>query len=178
MLAESQYWKDDLKKSVFFLHEKLDQRVWKQSSFAAVEKRIMLSCYIAMKLAESNKIVPALYSEKVSLYAYKNRGEVVDLMNNHRVEELYEVDKAHKITKPFSYIANQIIHSYIFLFVFKSKNELEGVIFNSDKSKNTVLYMITIKDFIEVLSPIAQCYISKAMMERNENGEMVLVHAE
>ena len=178
MITESQYWKNDLKKNVVFLHEKLDQRVWREASFAAVEKRIMLSCYIVRKMAESNKIPPLLFSKKVALYSYKSRGKTVDLMNCHRVEELYKIDKAIKITKPFSYIANQIIHSFIFLFAFKSKNELEGIIFNSDKSKKHELYMLPLKDFIDILSPIAQCYISKSIMKRNENGEMVLVHAE
>lgn len=46
------------------------------------------------------------------------------------------------------------------------------------RCKNTQLYMITIQDFINVLSPIAQCYISKSIMQRNEKGEMEMVHAE
>lgn len=178
MIAESQYWKDDLKKNVFFLHEKLDQRVWREASFAAVEKQIMLSCYIVRKLAESNKIPLELFSQEVSLYSYKNLGETVDLMNHHRVDELYDIENAQRITKPFSYIANQIIHSFVFMFAFKAKNEIEGIIFNSDRSKKKELYMMSIKDLIKVLSPIAQCYISKTIMQRNEKGEMVLVHAE
>lgn len=178
MIYESQYWKNDLQKNVFFLFEKLDQKVWREASFAAVEKRVMLSCYIARKLAEASKISPSLFSADVPLYSYKNKGKVVDLMNWHRIDELYEVEYAQKINKPFSYIVNQIIHSFIFSFAFNDEDRLEGILFNSDRSKKKQLYMIKVQDFIDALSPIAQCYISSAVLERNENGELVVVQAE
>lgn len=59
----------------------------------------MLSCYIARKIAEASKIPPSLFSADVPLYSYKNKGKVVDLMNWHRIDELYEIEDAQKITK-------------------------------------------------------------------------------
>lgn len=178
MIYESQYWKNDLQKNVFFLFEKLDQKAWREASFAAVEKRVMLSCYIVRKLAEASKIPPSLFGADVPLYSYKNKGKVVDMMNWHRLDELYEIEDAQKTTKPFSYIVNQIIHSFIFSFAFNDESKLEGILFNSDRSKKKQLYMIKVKDLIDVLSPIAQCYISSAILERKENGELVVVRAE
>ena len=138
----------------------------------------MLSCYIVRKLAEANKITKDLYEHPVKLYAYKNKGETVDLLNWHKVEDLYETERPQEITKPFSYVINQIIHSYTFMFAFESKNKIDGVIFNSDRSKKKELYMLKISELIDVLSPIAQCYIGRTIMERNSNGEMVVVHSE
>ncbi|MHB8744408.1 MAG: hypothetical protein ACYC9L_14970 [Sulfuricaulis sp.] len=178
MIAESQYWKDDLAKNVSFIHDKLYQTVWREASFVALEKRIMLSCYIVRKLAESNKIKKERFVEPVKLYSYRNKGELVDLLNSHRIDELYEVEKATEITKPFSYVANQIIHSYIFLYSFKDRNKIDGIIFNSDKSKQREVYRLTLKELLRVLSPIAQCYVGRTIMQRNENGEMVVVHSE
>jgi hypothetical protein len=178
MIYDSQYWKNDLQKNVFFLFEKLDQKVWREASFAALEKRVMLSCYIVRKLAEASKIPQNLFSADVPLYRYKNAAKVVDPINFHKVDELYEIQNAQKINNPFSYIVNQIIHSFIFWFAFNNDGRLEGILFNSDRSKNKELYMIKVQDLIDALSPIAQCYISRAVLERNEDGELVVVQAE
>lgn len=176
MISESQYWVDDLAKNVSFIHEKLYQTVWRNASFASLEKRIMLSCYIVRKLSESSNISVELYNQPVKLYSYKNKGKAVDLLNYHRIDKLYQIENANEITKPFSYIANQIIHSYIFRYAFKEKNKIEGVIFNSDKSKGKELYLLHLKELLRVLSPIAQCYVGRTIIELNEKGEMVVVH--
>jgi hypothetical protein len=178
MISESQYWKNDLQKNVEFFHNKLHQTTWREASFAALEKRVMLSCYIVRKLAEANKITKEIFECQVKLYSYKNKGKTVDLLNWHRVGDLYEVEQPQEITKPFSYVINQIIHSYTFLFAFKSKDNIEGILFNSDRSKKKELYMLKIADFIELLSPIAQCYIGRTIMQKNSDGEMVVVHSE
>ncbi|OOF10197.1 hypothetical protein BZG82_08265 [Salinivibrio sp. PR5] len=69
MISESQYWKDDLAKNVEFIHKKLFQTVWRDASYANLEKRIMLSCYIVRKLSESNKITKELFTEPVNIYS-------------------------------------------------------------------------------------------------------------
>jgi len=177
MITESDYWLRDLQKNVTYFHEKLGQRVWRESSFAALEKRIMLSCYIVRKLVESNKISPDNYQVEIYLYAYKNKGKIVDILNSHIINDLYEIDEPVVMAKPFSYVINQIIHSFIFQFAFEGRNQISGVLFNSDKSKNKIIYLMKLKDLIGVLSPIAQCYIGTTIFERNKDGELVLVSA-
>jgi hypothetical protein len=178
MISESQYWKDDLAKNVEFIHKKLFQTVWRDASYANLEKQIMLSCYIVRKLSESNKITKELFTEPVKLYSYENKGKVVDLLNSHKIDDLYDIANAKEITKPFSYVLNQIIHSYIFQFAFKETNRIEGIIFNSDKSKKKEVYLLRLTEFLRVISPIAQCYVGHTVMERDEKGEMVIVHSE
>jgi hypothetical protein len=178
MISESQYWISDLQKNVEFFHSKLDQRVWRGASFGALEKRIMLSCYIVRKLFESNKVIPDHFNAPVALYAYKGNGKVVDSMNSHRIDELYETQTPEVTSKPFSFVINQIIHSFVFVFAFDAPNQISGIVFNSDRSKKNSLFLLKLKDLINVLSPIAQYYIGKTVFQRNENGELVMVHAE
>lgn len=178
MITESQYWISDLQKNVAYFHEKLGQRIWREASFAALEKRIMLTCYIVRKLAESNKISPDKYQAEINLYSYKNKGKTVDFLNSHKIGELYEIEEPVVMTKSFSYVINQIIHSFTFQFVFEGHNQIGGILFNSDRSKKKTIYLVKLKELIEAISPIAQCYIGTTIFERNKNGEMVLVSAE
>ena len=177
MITESEYWISDLQKNVAYFHAKLDQRVWREASFAALEKRIMLSCYIVRKLAESNKIAPDKLQAEINLYSYRSKGKMVDFLNSHRIDELYEIEKPEVTSRPFSYVINQIIHSFTFQFVFEGHNRISGILFNSDRSKKKTLYLVKLKELISVLSPIAQCYIGKTTFQRNEKGEMVLIDA-
>lgn len=178
MISESQYWKDDLAKNVQFIHKKLFQTVWRDSSYARLEKSIMVSCYIVRKLSESNHIPKELFTEPIKLYSYKNRGEPVSLSNSHKLDELYDIENAKEVSKPFSYVLNQIIHSYIFQYAFKDKKRIEGVIFNSDRSKEKEVYLLRLTELIRALSPIAQCYVGRAIVKINDKGEFVYVNSE
>tara|TARA_B100001063_G_C16492283_1_gene417963 strand:+ start:67 stop:603 length:537 start_codon:yes stop_codon:yes gene_type:complete len=178
MISESQYWKSDLRKNLEFIFNKLDQKVWRTASFVALEKKLMLSSYIVRKLFESNKISEELYEKPIRLYSYKTKGIPVGVLNSHKIEQLYEIDTPQQMTKNLSYVLNQIIHSYIFTFTFESKNSIHGIIFNSDKSKRKVLYMLPLQDFLDALFPIADFYISKSICEINEHGELVVVSSE
>lgn len=175
MIHQADFWIADLQKNIQFFHDKLDQRVWRQQSFMAFEKRVMLSCYIVRKLYESQQIDENHFKAKIPLYAYKNRGKVSSLLNTKDIIELYEVENPSTLTKPLSFVMNQIIHSFIFKLVFKAKNEIYGLIFNSDLSKDGALFFITLADFIKYLSPIANFYIGTTVMRVTENGDLEVV---
>lgn len=72
-------------------------------------------------------------------------------------------------------MVNQIIHSCVFVLMFNDKNLFEGILFNSDKSKGKTLYMMKVQDFIDVIIPVAQCYINEIRMARNDEDELELV---
>jgi len=43
LIHDSSYWKDSLRKHAEMLNGKLEQRVWRESSFSKVEQSVMLS---------------------------------------------------------------------------------------------------------------------------------------
>lgn len=178
MIAESQYWKDELKKHVNVIAKKQAQKVWRDSSYAALEKSVMLSCYIARKLVEANKIPRAKFEQNVEVSCFNSNGRVVDLLNSHKLDELYDIPEGTETTKPFSYVANQIIHSFIFFPLLNPNSGVESIVFNSDKSKSKELYMIEVSALVKILRSIAKSDITKIHMRRNERGEMVVVSAE
>lgn len=178
MIAESQYWKDELKRHVGVIATKQAQKVWRDSSYAALEKSVMLSCYIARKLVEENKIPREKFEQNVELSCFRSNGRLVDILNSHKLDELYDIPAGAETTKPFSYVANQIIHSFIFFPLLKPKGGVECIVFNSDKSRGKELYMIQIPALIKILRSIAKSDITKIHMHRNERGEMVVVSAE
>ncbi|MEX0739051.1 MAG: hypothetical protein WD071_06900 [Pseudohongiella sp.] len=178
MIAESQYWKDELKKYVNVIAKKQTQKVWRDSSYAALEKSIMLSCYISRKLVESNKIPRKKFEQVVEVSCFRSNGRVVDLLNSHKLDELYDIPQGAETRKPFSYVANQIIHSFIFFSLMDQHGGVESIVFNSDNSKSRELYMVQVSTLLKVFRSIAKSEITKIHMRRNDEGEMVVVSAE
>jgi hypothetical protein len=155
VISDSDYWKEDLKKNLSFFHRKLEQRHWRDTSFVTLEKRVMLSCYIARKLIEAGEVEKEISKKQVKLYSYKNLNKEVTKANRFEIEELYQINKPKRTSKPLSYVIDQMIHSYTFMHIFESKNKINGFAFNSDRSKSDVLYLIKIIDLIHALSAVA-----------------------
>jgi hypothetical protein len=175
MIYDSTYWKNSLRAHVRFLNEKLQQRVWRQSSFSKVEQSVMLSCYIVRKLAEARKISDKRFRKTLKMRRFRATGETVDLLNAHKIDELYELSDGSEVTKPLSYIVNQVIHSFIFVPVFEEAGKIRGFAFNSDRSKSIELYMLELRGLVEALAACADSYISKASYFRLDNGELRVV---
>lgn len=175
MIHDSSYWKDSLLKHTEILNGKLEQRVWRESSFSKLEQSVMLSCYIVRKLAEAKKITDAKFQKPLQMQSFRTTGKTVDLLNNHRVDSLYQLGNGIDITKPLSYITNQLIHSFIFVPVFEPVGRIQGIAFNSDRSKNKELYMLELRPLVDTLAACADSYITKASYFRLNNGELEVI---
>ena len=172
MISDSSYWKRTLASHAEVINVKLRQRHWRDESFLKLEQAIMMSCYIVRKLAEARKITKARFDTHLPLTAFAATGKTVNALNNHRVDELYEVGAGVQITKPLSYIANQLIHSYVFVPVFLLENQLHAVAFNSDRSKSRELYLLELRTFAKALAGCANSVLSSVTYIRLNNGEL------
>jgi len=179
MILESSYWKDTLQKHARFLHQKLSQRVWRDSSFARLEEAVMLSSYIVRKLAEAKKISVETYNQAIPLRSFSATGRAVNLLNHHRIDELYHMKGGSHISKPLSYVVNQLIHSYVFVPVFESPEKIYGFTFNSDRSKVKALYMVSLETLAEKFARIANLYVGRATYIRvKSSGEWEVIPEE
>ena len=115
----------------------------------------MFSCYIVRKLYESKCIKKSIYNSQVEVSEYKSLGKKATSNQSRKLHELYELNAPSIELRPFSFVINQLIHSFSFVLVFREKNHIEGFAFNSDKTKNGAVYLITLSEFLSVLSPIA-----------------------
>lgn len=175
MIHDSSYWKDSLRKHAEMLNGKLEQRVWRESSFSKVEQSVMLSCYIVRKLAEAKKIADAKFQSPLQMRSFRATGKTVDLLNSHKMDALYHLSDGTDITKPLSYVANQLIHSFVFVPVLEAPGKIQGIAFNSDRSKSKELYMLKLRPLVEAFAACADSYITKATYFRLNNGELEVI---
>lgn len=155
MIFESYYWKRDLLK----LSRKLTKRkaaiIWNEPDYGEFEKEIMVGFYIIRKLCESYKLSNAIISTKVKGRRIPNKGKIVHLMNNHKYVDLYDFEKAKAEKFDLTFLANQLVHSYVFSPFFSDEEEneinpLAGIHFCSDKFRNEWLFELSVDIIIDI----------------------------
>ena len=135
---------------------------------ARLEKDIFITLYSIRKLIEANKISDRTSSCQFTLIAYPAKGKMVTKMNWHKLEELFYLDNPHPVNKEALFICNQIIHSYIFVPSFNTKNRLEGILFCSDRERNKQLYHLKVDALIRFMERVGKDYPTKLSMIFNQ----------
>jgi hypothetical protein len=183
MIYESQYWKKELKRINLKIQKRLDtNNFWTETQYGTFEKEIMIGFYIIRKLVEAKKLTTKIISTPIEGLKYANNGKNITLMNFHRYDEFFKLDKPIKHNFDLAFICNQIIHSYIFSPNFSAPNKsildklnqkielneddyddlsesnfLISIYFSSDFDRNKYLYEIEIKKIIQLFTDIANC---------------------
>ena len=147
MIFDSFYWKRDLAKRAAWLENKLKQERWSEQSYARLEQEVMLGFYCIRKLAEAKKLSDEVVNMQITLMSFKFHGHIVTHQNWTNVDKHYQLQNGRKLTKTVKYVANQIVHSFVFLPVhLEGTSTLEGIAFNSDKTKSEVLFTMRLSD--------------------------------
>ena len=116
------------------------------------------------------KISDSTKNLKVSLNWSPNI-KPVTLLNNHRIEELYSLEKSKQEDRELRFVCNQIIHSYIFTPIESEKKHLVGFYFVSDKDKNEKLFYISVNEVIKIFNLIGNDYPTKVVLSKEPNSE-------
>jgi hypothetical protein len=180
MIYESGVWKRELKKELRLFRHLLSKTDFsEESSFSddinlKIEKFFFVSAFIIRKLNEANKLSDELNATSTPALKYEriNRNEILDYMNNHRIDEFYDLDNGKKSSIGIKTLCNSLIHSFIFSAVFgeevsDGKEELLGILINSDYSKDNALYYIDLDDFFKMIEEVANDYIMSGTYDRS-----------
>jgi hypothetical protein len=168
MIWESSDWKEDLLKTALKLSKRTHQKRWTERSFFLFEKEIFFAFYSIRKLMEAKKLSNCVVEAEIQLQAFKSMGLPVTRLNQHKIDQLYDLENPSSESIKLKDVCNQFIHSYIFVPCFGEFDELNGIIFCSDYSRKHKVFKIAIADLIEVLKMVGSDYPSSAHYIFNE----------
>ena len=177
MIWESQYWKDGLLRHAKDLRRRKKQRRWPEASLARVEQDVMVAFYSIRKLIEAEKVATETKARPVVLQRHKWRGKQVTRMNWHKLNELYELEESTSETRDLRWVANQLIHSYVFVVCFDDYGGFDGVFFTSDKNRNKSLHRIGVDQMIDLYEHVGTDYPNEMHMIMNPKTGDFDVHA-
>jgi hypothetical protein len=156
MIYESFYWKKELYNCFQILTKSRQLKRINELSYVKIEKALMIGAYIVRKLDEAEKIPPDFLKQKVTISKYECKRDLIDHINWHRVDSNYNLEKSTKEENDWSYLINQIIHSFSFLFSYDDNGKLDGFFLNSDKSKDKYLYFVSIENILYLFLKISE----------------------
>jgi len=168
MIYESSFWKDDLLRIAADLDRRRSQRRWVEASFAAVEKSVMVGCYIVRKLIEAKKLSDETVERPVVVASFSALGRPVHHLNRTKYWELYDLDFSTQTEIQLIRMCHLIIHSYGFHVSFSMSDEFDGVLFNSDRTRHDLLYHVHVAELIRVFREVGEDYPSWVSMEYDE----------
>jgi hypothetical protein len=151
MISESRYWKRPLLAMAKRLRQLRQPGFWSDRQLVQIEKDVFIGFYSIRKLFEApTKITDATKRVSVSLTWHANRGTPVPWQTSDRIHDYYELEAAKDEVRPIVYVANLIIHSFIFMPALNDKGGLKNIFFTSDRDKDSKLYLIQTDELVRV----------------------------
>lgn len=121
-----------------------------QAAWVRLERFVFWAAFVTRKLNEAEKLSDELVAERFSVLRFAQIAEddLQDHMNADKIERFYALDRPESQTVDPLWIANQLIHSFVFI----PEVEVEGgppvgFLFNSDRSRTDSLFHIDWSEF-------------------------------
>ena len=132
-----------------------------------------MSAYIIRKLFEAKKLSNEVESTVIVSKRFNLVDRPVDILNRHKVDELFDLDNPRAENLDLIQLCNQLIHSYVFEIGFTGDRQIGGVFFGSDYARKTHCYYISIDQFLKTLTRVSVDQIMSSHRERDtKTGEM------
>ena len=148
---ESSYWKEFLAETASDLRRVSLPKRLTQRRYEIVERNIVVSFFILRRLIELHKVSSKIQDFRLQVFAWPSAGKLPTLLNNHRIEELYDFSKEHAQTKKPLYICNQVIHSYSTSMVVDETRNWDSMLTVSDYDRENCIWCIPADVIIDLL---------------------------
>ncbi len=168
---DSRRWKRALARRTEALRRRRWQRRWSEPSLATVEQDLFMSAYIVRKLLDSYKVSDEVESLLIRARQYVPTGRRADIMNWHRIGELYDLSLGEEVSITLRDFCNQLIHSLVFVLAHGEENGgLDGFFVSSDRDSRERLLYFGIDDVVAALLAVANDEIRYWEASRQEDG--------
>ena len=160
MIGESRYWKAELLRlATRLVRARAHLPAMRASTYVSVEKAVILGAFVIRKLADSNKLSDSNKDMLLHVRRMAASGKPVTLMNNHRLDELYNFRKTERCTLPLRDFCNQAIHSYILAaYVERSGRRIVGVYVASDRQRARGLFAVPLSELVRAFKRTGNDY--------------------
>lgn len=170
MIHESYYWKQPLLKSARWLETVLVDDESSERLLARAEREIFIGFYAVRKLLETFKLSTStkLLTYDLTFFSAKESANP-DYFNRDELEKHYDFDIENSHPRDIGFICNQVIHSYIFIFLLSESGHIAGIYLSSDRMKKSKLYFMPLKTISHLFKEVGNDYPSEINLERDQN---------
>ena len=177
-MIESRYWKEELVRIAKTLKPVRKPPRWSERGVCVVERDLMIGFFIIRRLIELHKVSPQTRDFNMEVYSCPSQGTNVTLMNNHRIEEHYDLEnEILEIKKPL-YMSNQFIHAYTSFVNRDETRNWSEVFIVSDFDRNDCIWRVPIpiiQALFELASDDYPTYIAWRFDKKKDDYKVVKI---
>src|ERR1700733_4181247 len=122
----------------------------------------MSSFYAVRKLIEAKKLSEKVTSSSLRVTRFPSTGKPVHRLGWHHLERLCDFPRAVQTNIGLRDLCNQFVHGYVFQLMFTEQGGLDGVLVTSDDNRRSCLYLINVRQIINVFEGIGRDYPATA----------------
>ena len=104
----------------------------------------MIGFFIVRRMIELNRVSSVTRDHLMKVFSYRAVGKHVTLLNNHRLDELYDFDNEQRESKKPLYLSNQFIHAYTSFVARDETRNWSDVLIVSDFDRNDCIWHVPI----------------------------------
>lgn len=160
MIWESSPWKERLVSDAELLERWAAKKSVTERRSFLLEQKIFISAYAIRKLIEAQKLSSSLSGRSEQCQRFKAVSKQITTQNNHKLDELYDLEKPIAATLSVKRLINIIIHSFVFAEVVRNDMTIEGFYVTSDQKKYESLWLVDLGRFIELMRQVGKDYPS------------------
>jgi hypothetical protein len=176
VIWNSDPYKRELAHLAFAFRKRKSQKRWTHVSETKLERDAFYMAFSIRKLIEAFKVSDKVEMIAIEAIEYPTINRVVDLMNWHRIDQLFDLSKPKPCKKTIIDFCNQIIHSFIFLpCVGDGNNSLFGLFISSDRLKVRSLLYFDIDRIIEMIDAVISDEIVSMELKRESAVMPIMV---
>ena len=138
-----------------------------EQALTQIERDVFIGFYSIRKLMDKpGALTDATRVSTWQCNVYPNKDRV-NVLNNHRIDELFDMSSRQQETKCLGFLCNQVIHSFIFCTYLDEHYAFDGVLFASDRDKDVKLYRVSAAALIEIFFRVGKDYPSQVHFHRD-----------
>jgi len=142
---ESRYWKEMLSATARELAWKKNPKRLTFRRCEIIERDVILSFFIIRRLIELSRVSRKTIDFKFAVYSCPFNGRKMSPIDRIGIEKSYDIENEQTITKKMIYIANQFIHSTLFLITYDNTRNWDSFYVVSDFDKSNCVWRVPAK---------------------------------
>lgn len=160
MIWESRFWKADLLRFAEQLRRaRAGTKRYSDAMYVTVEKAVLIGAFVIRRLADSHKLSDATAAMELRTRRFPSTGYGATLINNHRVDELFDLARAAPSRQPLLFLCNQAIHSYVLTpYVDRRGKRIVGLFIASDRQRNRAMFAVPLSEFERAFRKVGNDY--------------------
>lgn len=148
---------------------------WSEKQACLFEREIMIAMFCVRTLIEQQKLSEEVITAPLSIEAFpKMPLKNTTRMNNHKIDELFNLKEPIKKSISLEFLCNQIIHSYI-IYPEQNQKKFTNLLVCSDWEKNKFLYFIKTSMICSILRVVGSDYSCATHMLFDEKRQDYII---